>query len=170
MSLKARFVSGLRRPVFAERGTHRRDTKISRYWVFASDPAVYHWDTLFVKGKELWSNIRSAKAQRYLKQVRKGDHAICYHGPPARVLYALAQVASDPYPNPHAPAGNLLVVDLKADQVLPRPVLYKELKLNRALRKMKLLAEPRLPLSPVSEEIYHEILRMAGLPAVPMLR
>jgi predicted RNA-binding protein with PUA-like domain len=63
-----------------------------------------------------------------------------------------------------------LVVDLKADQVLPRPVLYKELKLNRALRKMKLLAEPRLPLSPVSEEIYNEILRMAGLPVVPMLR
>src|SRR5229473_3464856 len=24
------------------------------YWIFSADPHHYHWDTLFVKGKEMW--------------------------------------------------------------------------------------------------------------------
>ena len=25
-----------------------------QYWIFSADPHHYHWDTLFVKGKEMW--------------------------------------------------------------------------------------------------------------------
>lgn len=140
---------------------------MSRYWLFAADPTRYHWDTLFVKGKELWDNIRSDPAQRYLKQVHKGDHVLCFHGPPDRSVYALAAVASDPYPDPSQPRKRVLAVVLKAVQRLPRPISLREIKLNRALRRMRFLARPRLAISPLTEQEYQEILRMAGARTAP---
>lgn len=136
---------------------------MNRHWLFTADPTRYHWDTLFVKGKELWNGVKSTAAQRYLKQVRKGDHVLCYHGPPDRSVYAQALVASDPYPDPYHPSKKLLAVDLKAVQRLPRPVSLKELKQNRVLRRMRFFTRPRLTVSPLSEQEYNEILRMAGI-------
>lgn len=137
---------------------------MTRYWLFTTDPSRYHWDTLFVKGKELWDGIRSAPAQRYLKQVHKGDQVVCYHGPPMRTLYALAAVASDPYPDPYGRGKGFLAVDLKAVQRLPRAVPLKELKSNPVLRRMKFLARRRLAVSPLRETEYQEILRLGGVP------
>ena len=55
------------------------------YWIFTADPHHYHWDTLFVKGKEMWHGAASKPdAIRALKQVRKGDRVLCYHSAPER--------------------------------------------------------------------------------------
>lgn len=140
-----------------------------KFWLFLSDPADYHWDTLFVKGKELWDGLRGATAYRYLKQVHKGDKVLCYHGPPDRSVYATAVAASDAYPDPKDQDKHLLAVDLKAGEHLPRPVPYQELKMNPRLRKLKLLRMPRLPICPLREEEYNEILRMGGIPSTPRL-
>lgn len=143
---------------------------MSRYWFFASNPARYHWDTLFVKGKELWTALRGASAQRYLRQVRKSDKVICYHGAPDRLVYALAQATCDAYLDArHAGRQRNYIVDLKAVQRLPRAVPLKELKLNRALRRMKFLSQPGLAVSPLTEAEYHEILRLAGIVLTPVL-
>jgi len=141
--------------------------RLSRYWLFATDPSIYHWDTLFVKGKELWSQVRSDAALRYLKQARRGDQVLCYHGAPERSIYAHAAVASDPYPDPHARNKNHLVVDLKAVQRLPRPVPVKDLKTDKVLRKMKFLARPRLAVSPLSEQEFNEIIHLGGVSLGP---
>ncbi len=83
-----------------------------RYWLFMTDPHDYHWDTLFVKGKEMWHGASSRPdALRQLKQVRRGDRVLCYHGAPERSLYALAEVTRDPYPDPHDAEGKNLVAD-----------------------------------------------------------
>ncbi|MGH9788670.1 MAG: EVE domain-containing protein, partial [Candidatus Acidiferrales bacterium] len=131
-------------------------------------PSVYHWDTHFVKGEELWNQVRSDAALRYLKQARRGDQVLCYHGAPERSIYAHAAVASDPYPDPHARNKNQLVVDLKAVQRLPRPVPVKELKTDKILRKMKFLARRlRLAVSPLSEQEFNEILHLGGVSLGP---
>src|SRR5260221_4439255 len=47
------------------------------YWIFSTDPHHYHWDTLFVKGKEMWHGAGSKPdAIRALKQVKRGDREI----------------------------------------------------------------------------------------------
>ena len=64
-----------------------------RYWIFTADPHHYHWDTLFVKGKEMWDGAGAKPdAIRALKQVRKGDRVLCYHSAPERALYSTAEV------------------------------------------------------------------------------
>lgn len=141
-----------------------------RCWLFTSDPTRYHWDTLFVKGKELWNGIRNDAGQRYLRQAHRGDQVVCYHGPPVRSVYATASVASEPYPDPHTHGKRkrFLVVDLKAVHLLPRILPLKELKGNRALRRMRFLQRPRLAVSPLTEQEYNEILRLAGVQLGPL--
>jgi predicted RNA-binding protein with PUA-like domain len=138
------------------------------YWIFSADPHHYHWDTLFVKGKEMWHGAAGKPdAIRALKQVRKGDRVLCYHSAPERSLYSIAEVTRDPYPDPHDPKEKNLVADLRAFERLPRQVALAELRENRALRKMKLLKNVRVLITAITEEEYLEILRMAGIVATP---
>jgi predicted RNA-binding protein with PUA-like domain len=147
-----------------------RPTPKHNYWLFSVDPHDYHWDTLFVKGKEMWRGAGTrADASRQLKQVRQGDRVLCYHAAPERALYALAEVTRDPYPNPQNPESNSLVADLRALERLPRQVTLLELRANPGLRKVKFLKNVRLIISPLGEEQYQEILRMAGIVASPGL-
>ena len=142
------------------------------HWIFSADPHHYHWDTLFVKGKEMWRGANGKPdALRQIKQVRRGDRVLCYHGPPDRSLYALVEVTRDPYPDPYDPKGKNLAIDLRSLEKLPRVVTLVELRANRALRKLKFAKNIRLLVSPVSDEEYQEILRMAGItpqPGIPL--
>jgi predicted RNA-binding protein with PUA-like domain len=137
-------------------------------WLLAVDPRVYHWDTLFVKGKEMWRQAgNKPDALRQLKQVHKGDRALCYHGKPEHAVYALAEVSRDPYPDPHDPDGKKLVTDLRAIERLPRQVSLAEMREDKVLKKVKFLKNTRLTISPLTEEEYAEILRLAGIVASP---
>ena len=141
-----------------------------QYWLFCVDPHHYHWDPLFVKGKEMWRGAGSrADALRQLKHVRRGDRVLCYHGAPERSLYALAEVTRDPYLDPQDPKGKNLVADLRAMERLPRSLPLEELRANPALRKVKFLKNVRLLVSSLTDEEYEEMLRMAGVVARPGL-
>src|ERR1700747_3383408 len=92
-----------------------------RRWLLAVDPRVYHWDTLFVKGKEMWRHAGSRPdTLRQLKQVHKGDRALLYHGKAEHALYALAEVSRDPYPDPHETDTKKMGMDLRAIERLSR--------------------------------------------------
>jgi predicted RNA-binding protein with PUA-like domain len=137
-------------------------------WLLAVDPRIYHWDTLFVKGKEMWRHAGNRPdALRQLKLVRKGDRALCYHGKPEHAIYALAEVSRDPYPEPHDKDGKKLVTDLRAIERLPRQITLTELRASKALRKVKFLKNTRLTICPLTEEEYAEVLKMSGIVASP---
>jgi len=147
-------------------------TPTQQYWIFTADPHHYHWDTLFVKGKEMWHGAGSKPdAIRALKQVRKGDRVLCYHSAPDRSFYSIAEVTRDPYPDPHDRKEKNLVADLRAFGNLPRQVTLAEMRANSALRKVKFLKNVRLIISTISDVEYQEILRMAGIvpqPGIPL--
>lgn len=139
-----------------------------RRWLLAVDPRVYHWDTLFVKGKEMWRHAgEKPDALRQLKLVQKGDRTLCYHGKPEHAIYALAEVSRSPYPDPHDKESKVQVMDLRAIERLPRQVTLVELRQNKLLKKIKFLKNTRLTICALSDEEYSEILRMAGIVASP---
>lgn len=139
-----------------------------RRWLLAVDPRVYHWDTLFVKGKEMWRHAgHKPDALRQLKFFKKGDRALLYHGKPEHALYAIAEVSRDPYPDPHHPDSKKMVLDLRAVERLPRQVSLAELRENKLLRKIKFMKNTRLTIAALADEEYTEILRMAGIVASP---
>jgi predicted RNA-binding protein with PUA-like domain len=143
-------------------------TPQKHYWIFSSDPHRYHWDTLFVKGKEMWHGAGAKPdANRALKQVRRGDRVLCYHSAPERSVYSIAEVTRDPYPDPRDDTGKNLVADLRSFERLPRQVPLAEMREYAPLRKVKLLKNVRIIVCPLSEAEYQEILKMAGIVAAP---
>jgi predicted RNA-binding protein with PUA-like domain len=145
-----------------------RPASTRRHWLLAVDPRIYHWDTLFVKGKEMFRHAgRRPDSLRQVKQMRRGDRILCYHGKPDHSLYAIAEVTRDPYPDPHDSEGRKQVIDLRAVERLPRQVTLVEMRENRLLRKVKFLKNPRLMVCPLADEEYAELLRMAGIIAAP---
>lgn len=141
-----------------------------RYWILSSDPRQYHWDTLFVKGKEMWRGAGSRlPVRRLLKQMRQGDRVLAFHAAPDRWVYALAQVTRDPYADPGDPSGKSMIIDLRALERIPKPVPLAQMRGNPALRHLKFLKATRTPISPVTEAEYREILRMGGIVATPGL-
>ena len=49
----------------------------------------------------MWRHAGSKPdALRQLKQIHKGDRALCYHGKAEHAVYALAEVSRDRYPDP----------------------------------------------------------------------
>src|SRR5450432_1678876 len=137
-------------------------------WLLSVDPRVYHWDTLFVKGKEMWRHAGDKPdALRQLKLVRKGDRALCYHGKAEHAVYALAEVSRDPYPDPHDKDSKRFVMDLRAIERLPQQVTLAELRQNKLLKKIKFLKNTRLTICALTDEEYSDILRMAGIVASP---
>src|ERR1700733_1823725 len=138
------------------------------YWIFSAETHHYNWDTLFVKGKEMWHGAMGKQdAVRAMKQVRKGDRVLCYHTAPERSLYSIAEVTRDPYPDPHDSKGKNLVADLRAFEKLPRQVTLAELRTNSSLKKVKMLKNVRLIVSAITDTEYQDILRMAGIIAAP---
>lgn len=141
-----------------------------RYWILLSDPRQYHWDTLFVKGKEMWRGAGTRlPVRRLLKVMRRGDRVLAYHGTPDRWVYALAEVTRDPYPDPGDPTGKAMIIDLRALDRVPQPVRLTEMRQNPLLRHLKFLKAPRTTVSSVTEAEYREILRMGGIVPLPGL-
>lgn len=104
---------------------------------------------------------------RVLKQTRRGDRVLCYHAAPERALYAIAEVARDPYPDPHEPETKSVVIDLRAVERLPQQVPLEEMRHNKVLRRVKFLKNVRQVITSIAEAEYTEMLRMAGLVAQP---
>lgn len=146
-----------------KRVAHKR-----HHWVFCTDPRAYHWDTLFVKGKEMWRGAGiKPDALRQLKHVRAGDRVLCYHAQPEKALYALAMVTRDPYLDPNDPAARALVIDLRALMRLPRQIPLQQLRADKLLRKVKFLKNLRMTICPISDAEYEQMLRLAGIVAAP---
>lgn len=141
-----------------------------QYWILSSDPRQYHWDTLFVKGKEMWRGAGSKpQVTRVVKRLRRGDRVLAYHGTPDRHVYALAEVTRDPYVDPGDPEGKAMIIDLRALERLQQPVSLAALKSNPLLHHLKFLRHPRIPISPLTEAEYREVLRMGGIVPTPGL-
>lgn len=131
-----------------------------RYWFFLNDPEDYPLDDLFRSRQEVWDGVKGTLAQKYLRQVRKGDLALCYNTAPEKRVYAIARVVTDPYPDPSDPEGKRVVVEVAPEEKLARPIPLSELRANPALEDMRYLKMARLSVSPVTPKEWRAILAM----------
>ena len=75
----------------------------------------------------------------------------------------MAEVVSDPYPDPKENDARLVVVDLKAGRRLARPVTLSEIKQQAALKDFDLVRLPRLSVMPVSDAQWNAIMGLAKI-------
>ena len=151
-----------------------------RYWLFKSEPSSYSYDDLESEDDRTaeWDGVRNYQARNFMRDaMRVGDYVLFYHSnakPPG--LVGTARIVREAYPdntawNPDSryydPKSNpsnptWLMVDIQAEQRLPRFISLNELKANPALSEMLVTKRgQRLSIQPVTPAEWAEVLRMA---------
>ncbi len=91
----------------------------------------------------------------------KGDSALIYHSGQGKELVGLAQITSDPYPDPKN--EKLSVVDIAADRRLPRPVSLSSVKADPRFTELGLVRMSRLSVIHVPADQWVMLINMGGL-------
>jgi len=132
------------------------------YWLFKEEPTHYSYHRLVEDGGTVWDGVRNNLALIHLRRVRRGDKILFYHTGSETAVVGVMQATSDPYPDPKMKDPRLVVVDVKPEMQLPRPVTLKQIKSDPQLSGFDLVRLPRLSVMPVPPEIWSRILMLAG--------
>jgi predicted RNA-binding protein with PUA-like domain len=130
------------------------------YWLLKTEPGVYAWDDLVKDGTTAWTGVSNPQAQGNLRAMRAGDRAVLYHSGEKRAV-GIAEVVRTAYPDPTAPGGALVCVDVRAVEPLPAPVPLEALKLEAAFEGSALLRQGRLSVVPLSPAEWKDLASLA---------
>src|SRR5260370_1495697 len=120
------------------------------YWLLKTEPETFSWDHQVKRGPkgEPWTGVRNFTARRYLKEMKKGDHALFYHTGDEKQVVGIAEVIRESYKDPTDAEGMFLAVDVKAVEPLPEPVTLASIKAEARLKDMALVKYSRLSVPP----------------------
>ena len=130
------------------------------YWLMKSEPHVYSWDDLVRDGKTDWDGVRNNAARLHLRAMKPGDEAFFYHSNADKAVVGIMKIAGAQKPD--GPDGAWVKVPVQPVRKLPRPVTLAEIKAEPKLAKMELVRQSRLSVSPVRDEEWALVLKMAG--------
>lgn len=129
-------------------------------WLMKSEPHVYSWDDLVRDGQTDWDGVRNNAARLHLRAMREGDEAFFYHSNADKAVIGIMRIAGAQKPD--GEDGSWVKVPVQPVRKLARPVTLAEVKAEPALAKMELVRQSRLSVSPVREEEWALVLKMAG--------
>lgn len=121
-------------------------------WLLKTEPEEYSYDDLVAEGRGRWDGVRNPTALRHLRAMRPGDVALIYHTGKEKAIVGVAEVVSEPYPDPNAGDEGLVAVDVRARARLPRPISLTEIKADPAFADWELVRISRLSVMPVRDE------------------
>jgi predicted RNA-binding protein with PUA-like domain len=130
-------------------------------WLVKEEPEHYSFDQFEKDGFTVWSGVKNPVAQRNLRTMKKGDHVFYYHTGKEKAIIGTARVTAAAYPDPKDKTGRLVVVELKPEKKLPRPVTLGEIKTSGRFADWALVRIPRLSVMPVTEEQWEAIEKMS---------
>jgi predicted RNA-binding protein with PUA-like domain len=132
------------------------------YWLLKTEPSEYSWDDLARDKKTTWSGIANATALMHIRTMKKGDLALIYHTGGERAAVGIAEIASDPYPDPRANDPKLVVIDVKPKKKLAAAVGLDVIKSDKAFAGWDLLRIGRLSVVPTPAKIWNRLLELAA--------
>jgi predicted RNA-binding protein with PUA-like domain len=132
-----------------------------QYWLLKTEPGTYSFADLEREGRAVWDGVTNNLALKHLRSVKKGDQVLIYHTGDEKSVVGLAEVVSDPYPDPKSSDPRLAVVDLRATRRLPKGVPLSEIKARPDLAEFPLVRLPRLSVVPVTEAQWKLLLEMS---------
>lgn len=128
------------------------------YWLLKTEPSDYAYADLEADRVTLWDGVGNNLALKHLRQVRRGDQALIYHTGKERMVVGVAEVTSDPFPDPERDDPRLVVVEVKPKRKLTEPIRLAEVKSDPELQDFDLVRLPRLSVMPVAEAVWKRLL------------
>lgn len=132
------------------------------YWLLKTEPEEYSYDDLVREQTGVWDGVRNPTALRNMQRMRRKDAVFIYHTGKERAVVGMAEVVSDPYPDPKENDPRLTVVDVQPRGKLPRPVTLAEIKALPEFQNWELVRISRLSVMPVEPAHWQRILAIAG--------
>jgi predicted RNA-binding protein with PUA-like domain len=130
-------------------------------WLFKEEPTHYSFDDLVKDGSTEWSGVKNPLAQKHLRSVKKSDRIFYYHTGDEKAVVATARATTDAYPDPKDKSGKAVVVEVKPEKKLPRPVKLSEIKALPFFADFALVRMSRLSVMPVTDAQWDRITRMS---------
>jgi len=131
------------------------------YWLLKTEPDCYAWDDLVRDKSTAWDGVSNALALKHIRTMKKGDLALVYHTGDQRQAVGVAEVKTNPYPDPKEADDKLVVVDLRAKKKLAQPVTLSDIKADKAFAGWDFLRIGRLSVVPVPSAMWERILELS---------
>lgn len=131
------------------------------YWLLKSDPDTYSFDDLKRDKKTVWDGVSNSLALRHIRSMKKGDNAFVYHSGEEKSIVGIADIASDPYPDPKQKDPKLVVMEIRYVEHLDRPVPLAAVKARKEFADFALVRMSRLSVMPVTPAQWKALLAMS---------
>lgn len=132
------------------------------YWLMKTEPEEYSYDDLEQAGQDVWDGVKNFAALKNIKSMRPGDLSFIYHTGKEKSVIGIAEVVSDPYPDPQQ--TNMTNIRIAPKYRLNHPVSLAAIKKDNGFASWELVRLPRLSVMPVPPEFWSKIHQMAGNP------
>ncbi len=129
------------------------------HWLMKSEPNVYSWDALVRDGRTWWDGVRNNAARLHLRAMKPGDTAFFYHSGEERQIVGIMRIAGAGAPD--GEDGAWVKVPVEPVEPLASPVTLKAIKAEPSLKDMELIRQSRLSVSPVRDEEWERVLKLA---------
>jgi predicted RNA-binding protein with PUA-like domain len=113
-----------------------------KYYLAKTDPDSYDIDQFEKEKRTTWDGVRNAQALQAIRAMKKNDRVFIYHSMGEAAVVGLAEVISDPRPDPKDP--KLTVVDLEFLGRLEPFVTLREIKDSKLFDDWALVRQSRL--------------------------
>ena len=133
-----------------------------KYWLVKSEPFKYSW-TMMLKDKvTYWDGVRNYQARNNLKMMKKGDLVLFYHSNEGKEIVGVTKVVKEYYQDPTTEDKKWVVVDLRVDKTLKRPISLKEIKGDNSLKDIGLIRQSRLSVMEIKKEHFKYIINLSN--------
>ena len=131
------------------------------YWLLKSDPETYSLNDLERDKKTVWDGVSNPLALKHIRSMKKGDLAFVYHSGEEKTIVGIAEILSDPYPDPKKKDQRLAVVEIKFKERLKQPVSLAAIKARKEFTDFALVRMSRLSVMPVAATQWKSLLAMS---------
>ncbi len=131
-------------------------------WLAKTEPESFSYSDLERLQRDMWDGVRNFTAAKHLGGMRPGDQVLIYHSVSEKAIVGVAEVVSQPYPDPTADDIRFVTVDMIPKYRLPRPVTLSEIKAIPDFAEWELVRQSRLSVMPVSEKRWQLIMKLAN--------
>lgn len=132
------------------------------YWLLKTEPEEYSYCDLERDGTTVWEGVSNSLALKHLRTMEIGDLALIYHTGKQRRVIGVAQIVSQPYPDPKLDDAKRVVVQVRAVRRVQEPITLTQIKQDGNFEGFDLVRLTRLSVVPVSEPHWQRLLELTS--------
>ena len=120
-----------------------------KYWLIKSEPSTWSWQDQIKSKITMWDGVRNYQARNNLMKMKKNDLCFFYHSVKEKSIVGIVRVEREYYLDPTDKTNKFVVVDVKVERTLKKPITLEQIKKNKKLSHLALIKQSRLSVMPI---------------------